>query len=83
MYRYLHTIVSKNKSMQNEFQLSAMQVDIELDAASYFYLTIYAPQVLQARNNDILDVVNLINTLKDKFSEISCNIDLYQERWQV
>ena len=46
-----------------------------------FDLTIDVTRVLQARNNDILDAIHLINTLKAKFSEIRCNIHFYHKKW--
>ena len=37
--------------------------------------------MLQSGNNDILDTVHMVNTLKNNFSSVRLQIDKYHAKW--
>ena len=46
-----------------------------------FDMTLDVTQMLQSRNNDILDAVHMVNTLKNHFSSVRLQIDKYHAKW--
>ena len=46
-----------------------------------FDLTIDATKMLQAKDNDILDAIRLVDTLKNHFNTIRIEMDQYHQKW--